>query len=102
MEGVSPEYALLALAGFLIYKLLHTYFVCSLNHIPGPFVSRFTNLWRVFSVAGGHAEKQQRELHDKLGLAVRLGPNMISISDPSMISDIYSRKEILFKANLHS
>lgn len=78
---------------------LYSLFASPLKHIPGPFLAQFTNLWRLLSVLSRHAEKKQREYHDRMGPAVRLGPNMVSISDPSMINQIYSRKNVLLKVS---
>jgi hypothetical protein len=40
----------------------------------------------------GHVDYHKRRWHQKWGLAVRVGPNAISISDPDMIKVIYTTK----------
>ena len=99
MEAVSSENVFLTIVVLLVLNLLHVLLISPLRHIPGPFFWKFTNAGRLLSVVGGHTEKQQRQLHDQLGSAVRLGPNMISISDPTMIHEIYSREEVLIKVS---
>lgn len=88
---------------FTIYavSLLYGHLTSPLRHIPGPFVAKFTDLWRFLSVLGRQAEVTQGKLHDKHGQAVRMGPNMVSISDPHMVKEIYSRKNVLIKVKLH-
>lgn len=60
-----------------------------LRSLPGPFVARFTGLYRLSMVLYGDSPKQYRELHEKYGSIVRTGPNHVSVSDPSMIPTIY-------------
>ena len=43
-------------------------------------------------VAAGRTELTQKALHRQYGVAVRLGPNLISLSDPALIKKIYSIK----------
>ena len=78
-----------AVAYFFINGLLQP----SLNDIPGPFLAKFTNLWRLFNVWAGRAELTQLKLHHKFGSAVRLGPDCVSLSDPDLIKTIYSTKQ---------
>ena len=83
----------------VILTVLYALVLSPLKHIPGPFLAKFTNLWRFFSVLSRTPEKQQLQMHDRWGSAVRLGPNMVSISDPAMISEVYSRKKLLKKVS---
>ena len=76
----------------LISNLAWTYFQSPLKAYPGPLLAKFTNLWRFFDVWGGRPELTQRMLHQKHGSAVQLGPNLISLSDPSLIKTIYNIK----------
>ena len=41
----------------------------------------------------GYAHLVNRNLHDKYGPAVRMGPNMISLSDVELIKTIYANDE---------
>ena len=82
----------------LVYSVWILFF-SALRNIPGPFLAKFTDLWRLCSMLGRRPEITQRQLHDKYGPVVRLGPNMISISEPAMIDEIYSRKTTLIKVS---
>lgn len=84
--------ALLGVAALFITNLLWTYYNSPLKPIPGPFVAKFTNLWRFFDVWGGRSELTLRMLHQKYGSAVRIGPNVVSLSDPRLIKTIYSTR----------
>jgi len=61
----------------------------SLHRIPGPVLRSISPLPRIISAYRGHSHEDDLELHRKYGPIVRLAPNSISISDPSMINKIY-------------
>ncbi|KAL2799529.1 cytochrome P450 [Aspergillus keveii] len=60
-----------------------------LRHIPGPFWAQFSNLPRFLWVAGGDAHDVHIALHRKYGDLVRIGPNLVSVTDPDEIPKIY-------------
>lgn len=72
----------------LLIHLVTTY--ARLSNIPGPFAAKFTDIWRYCSQnSPGHSERLIA-LHQKHGKLVRIGPNHVSISDPSAIPIVYS------------
>ncbi|EEA25175.1 hypothetical protein TMatcc_006602 [Talaromyces marneffei ATCC 18224] len=60
-----------------------------LRHIPGPFWAKFSNLPRLLWVAGGKSHDVHIALHRKYGDIVRIGPNIVSVTDPEDIPKIY-------------
>ena len=77
--------------------------ICSpLNSVPGPFAAKFTNLWQAFLYYRGKQYSTVRELHDRYGAAVRLGPKHVSLNDSSLIKKIYSLKGDYIKVRLLS
>lgn len=73
---------------FLLARILTSYH--RLASIPGPFLAKFTDLWRFQSQnTEGHASRIV-SLHQKYGKLVRIGPNHISISDPTAVPIVYS------------
>lgn len=68
------------------------YFNSPLRNVPGPFLAKFTNLWRLVDVYGGRTELTHQLLHQRYGHAVRIGPNIVSLNDPKLIPVIYSLK----------
>jgi hypothetical protein len=86
-----PTWYLLILTGlFLVARLGLNRYGGGLNHIPGPGLAPFTNLWRFFVVWGRRPELAHIRLHEKYGPLVRLGPRVVSVSDPAAISVIYA------------
>lgn len=76
----------------LICHLLLAYFTSPLKNIPGPFLAKFTGIWRLWDHYNATQTETQRRLHAKLGPAVRIGPNMVSLNDPNLISTVYSTR----------
>ena len=95
----------IAVLAILIALALHWLWhepTSSLNKLPGPFWARYTNLWRLLSVYKGHSDLTQLHLHRKHGDFVRIGPNCVSISDPSYIKTIYPTRDPLIKSDFYA
>ncbi|KAF4834326.1 Cytochrome P450 monooxygenase gsfF [Colletotrichum tropicale] len=60
-----------------------------LRQIPGPWIARYSPIWRMMFVWNGDAHERYRELHAKYGPIVRTAPNVVDISDPSAMFTIY-------------
>lgn len=79
------------LASVLVYYVA-CYLIAPLKDIPGPFLAKFTNLWRVYDYCHLISPETQKKLHAKHGAAVRLGPNLVSLNDPALIPVIYNSR----------
>ncbi|TVY71200.1 Cytochrome P450 monooxygenase andK [Lachnellula suecica] len=86
----------------VITQLLWTYFRSPIKNIPGPFLAKFTNLWRLFDTYGGRAELTHQTVHEKYGFAVRLGPNIVSLNDPKLLKIIYNTRGDYLKSEFYS
>ncbi|ESZ95638.1 hypothetical protein SBOR_3986 [Sclerotinia borealis F-4128] len=82
--------------------LLWIYFSSPLKKVPGPFLAKFTNLWRLVDVYGGRSELTHQLLQQKYGQAVRIGPNIVSLNDPKLIPIIYSLKGEFLKSDFYT
>ncbi|KAI0004697.1 cytochrome P450 [Xylariaceae sp. FL0662B] len=95
----------IALAGLgVVAVVLHylvSYFTSPLKDIPGPFWAKFTNLWRFIDHYNATQPITQRRLHEQLGPAVRIGPNIVSLSDPSLLKTIYSTRGNFIKSEFY-
>ncbi|EAQ84780.1 hypothetical protein CHGG_08794 [Chaetomium globosum CBS 148.51] len=72
-----------------------------LRHFPGPFVARFTNLQRVSWVQTARSHEIHAQMHKRYGDFVRMGPNMVSISDPNLIPAVYPIRPGVPKGNFY-
>lgn len=65
-----------------------------LRTFRGPFIAKFTDIWRAAWTARGDVDDTHRQWHRKYdSVAVRIGPNTVSIGDPDLIRVIYSTKD---------
>lgn len=93
LERLLPQSfstAVLWLTGVILTRLLYNKYGHGLNHVPGPWLAGFTDLWRLFVVRGRRAQEVHIQLHKKYGPAVRLGPRAVSIADTDALKVIYS------------
>lgn len=89
-------------AAFTTSWCLWNYLTSPLRSFPGPVIARFTNLWRLFSVLGRKPQLTHIELHKKYGTAVRMGPNLLSLADPSVLSGIFRTRDPWQKTGFYS
>jgi hypothetical protein len=92
--------ALIAIC-LLIFSLVYNKLRPGLRNIPGPSIAAYTKLWRLYDVYKGHAHMTAIGLHKQYGPVVRIGPNHVSISDPSLIPIIYGTKENFTKTGFY-
>ena len=84
-SGLVPLFG--AVVTIITIQLIRTWW--RLRHVPGPFLANLTNIQRVWWVKTGRARQIHQQMHEQYGDVVRFGPNMVSISDPSVISTVY-------------
>jgi hypothetical protein len=86
----------LSLLGSLIvwWIVLNTF---KLRDINGPFLARYSDLWRLLKVHQGDMHNVYLKLHQKYGSLVRVGPNCVSISSPEALAAVYNISEKLPK-----
>lgn len=74
------------LFGHFAYNKLHRH----LYSIPGPPLAGFSNLWRFWNALTAVQHDTHIELHRKYkSSVVRVGPRVVSVSDPKFIPQIY-------------
>ncbi|KAF9877443.1 hypothetical protein CkaCkLH20_05143 [Colletotrichum karsti] len=60
-----------------------------LRKFPGPALAAWTNLWRLQVVRAGNYHVKIKELHEKYGPVVRIGPNTLDLDVPQLIKTLY-------------
>lgn len=85
----------------LTYYLIYGFFFCPTGHIPGPFLTRFTNFHLYYLIFRGYSASSILELHEKygpttacllpliLGPVVRMTPKQINIQLPSIAQEVW-------------
>ncbi|TBU27634.1 high nitrogen upregulated cytochrome P450 monooxygenase 2 [Dichomitus squalens] len=59
-----------------------------LHRYPGPFWCRTSMFWHAVRITAGQQMRYLRVLHERYGDIVRIGPNMISVRDVSLIGPV--------------
>ncbi|KAK5937341.1 hypothetical protein PMZ80_010347 [Knufia obscura] len=75
------------------------------SRIPGPFLAKFTDFHRFFSVYRRSPQNEQNDLHKQYrgrSDLVRLGPNTVSVSGPGYIQQIYAIDKKLPKSDFYA
>lgn len=78
------------LLALITARVLHNKFGQGINHIPGPLLASFSDVWRLVVVWGRRPERVHRALHAKYGPLVRTGPNTVIASDVDAMKVIYA------------
>ncbi|KAI1748008.1 putative benzoate 4-monooxygenase cytochrome P450 [Xylaria castorea] len=99
---VKHVLASLSVAFILTFTLRTLLSWSRLSHIPGPLLPSLTNLPRVLWVKTGQCQKYHRQLHEEYGEVVRLGPNMVSVSNPEVITILYPTRPGFPKSDLYA
>ncbi|KAF9690597.1 hypothetical protein EKO04_011491 [Ascochyta lentis] len=86
----------------LAIQYVVAYLKSPLKKIPGPFLAKFSNIWRFYNHYGQTHIETQKELHERYGDVVRLGPNTVSIADASLLKTIYSTRGTFLKSDYYS
>lgn len=89
LDGKLTRIVAILLVGLVLVNYARVIFRKGLRTLPGPFVARFSVLYRLSLVYKGNAPHTYRKLHAKYGPIVRTGPNHVSVSDADMIPVIY-------------
>jgi len=89
--GNLTQPLLVALLAFSAYLLI-SYLSSPLRHYPGPFLAKFTNLWRLYYTRKGSFQHDVSLLHKKYGSVVRIAPNVLDVDDPSLLKTVFGTK----------
>jgi hypothetical protein len=76
-------------AALLTWIILYRLFLHPLAGVPGPFIARFTGLWRTTKYFQGTWYDDILGLHQKYGRVVRIAPNEISFVDGEALKRLY-------------
>jgi len=86
------------LLAFAIKQLVYNVFIHPLRDFPGPIAHRASVLPSVLMLWSGRQHILLKNLHDRYGPVVRVGPNELSFIDPKAWSDMYGSRRL---AELH-
>ncbi|KAI5116694.1 hypothetical protein M0805_002856 [Coniferiporia weirii] len=84
LSGILLFYVLLLLS-ITTYRLSPWH---PLAKYPGPLLARMSMLWLLRIAWTGKKHTFMKNLHDRCGLVIRIGPNQLSVADADLIPDI--------------
>ncbi|KAK8036374.1 hypothetical protein PG991_001511 [Apiospora marii] len=61
-----------------------------LRRFPGPFLAKWSNLWRFYHTLRGDMHLVNLRAHRKYGPVVRTGPNNLDLDLPGLVRTVYS------------
>ncbi|KAK5724962.1 hypothetical protein LTR17_013347 [Elasticomyces elasticus] len=101
--SVSSDFTTLLIRAFIFLLIVYqvTWTAAKLD-IPGPFLAKFTDLYRLIVVWRRDSHDTYLKLHKQYGDLVRIGPNCVSISKPDMISTIYGISKGYVKSDFYA
>ncbi|KAG9889857.1 hypothetical protein KCV05_g18399, partial [Aureobasidium melanogenum] len=71
-------------------QTIYVSFTSPLKDVPGPWISRYTNLQLKFAVTGGRRIFYIDDLHKKYGPIVRISPKEVAVADPAAFKQIHA------------
>ncbi|KAH8892297.1 cytochrome P450 [Thozetella sp. PMI_491] len=101
VSELAGTYWLPILVGLVLLRLAYNRYRNGLADIPGPFLASLSDLWLLIHY---YRRKgiEEYDMHRKYNSALlRLGPNMISVSDAEAVRIIYGWKPIFQKSRLY-
>ncbi|KAF9820719.1 hypothetical protein IEO21_01162 [Rhodonia placenta] len=72
-----------------------------LRAYPGPFFAKFTSAWLSWIIGHNRWSETVYHLHRQHGPIVRLGPDNVSIADPSALAAIYGHSSGALKSSFY-
>ncbi|KAK4173399.1 cytochrome P450 [Triangularia setosa] len=77
-----------------IITILFSYIVLAhllspLRSLPGPFLARYTNFYRLYHTTRGSFHLHIARLHKTYGPVVRIGPNTVDIDYPELVKVVF-------------
>ncbi|CRG90109.1 hypothetical protein PISL3812_07150 [Talaromyces islandicus] len=92
---------LLTLAIGALSRLLYLCYFHPLAQYPGPWLARFTNLWRLSTFLSGSQHLTELALHRQYGRVVRVGPNWLSFASLADFEAIYGFNRCIEKDSFY-
>lgn len=98
---IQPSSVAALLFSYVLITIIYRIFFHPLHRIPGPFLAKFTELWRTRKYLAGNWHSDILDLHRKYGPVVRLSPNEVSFVDKDALAQVYgytksAKKVLLF------
>ncbi|KAJ6111538.1 hypothetical protein N7523_007599 [Penicillium sp. IBT 18751x] len=99
MESVSHMPTILGcLIGILCLQFIYKRLSNPLSRIPGPSISRWTDIVYLYYWLAGQVPYYVHDLHEKYGPIVRTGPNRVDVCDINAVKEIHKTNSRFLKS----
>lgn len=79
-------------------QIVTNVFFHPLSKVPGPLLAKFTTYYIILLDLVGNRTTTIHSLHEKFGPVVRVGPDELSFSEPSIVKELYGQGTPYLKA----
>ncbi|CAJ2500225.1 Uu.00g030780.m01.CDS01 [Anthostomella pinea] len=94
--GILPKFSgfnlFWSIGGLYALWTLYTAFANPLSSVPGPLLSRWTDLHVRLRLLNGSKARYMHSLHEQYGPVFRVGPNSVDVSDVAGARDIHKAR----------
>lgn len=73
------------------YNALYNRYFHPLHRFPGPFWGSVTDLYHTYLLSTSRVHLKQLKLHQAYGSVIRVSPNLLCFSDPTLLPSVYHR-----------
>lgn len=101
LSSVLGTYGPHLFLAYLVLRLFQNRFKPHLRKIPGPPAAGWSRLWRAWDASTGNCAYTFIDIHRRYGKVVRIGPAVVSLSDPKWIPTLFNSKETFKKTNFY-
>lgn len=104
LNGVVPylmRWWFIIIPAAIVARALYNHLSSPLRQYPGPWLARYTRLWKTISTASEHTHWDHVELHRKYGPVVRIAPNEVSLSSPEAARTLLSAGKRFYKTKFY-
>ena len=83
-------------------RIAHSHFRPYLCEVPGPFLAKSTDLWKLVRCLRGTLHVDQLQLHTSYSSTiVRIGPKSVSLANPASIKSVYGYRTAFKKSTFY-
>ncbi|KAJ5635777.1 Cytochrome monooxygenase lcsI [Penicillium longicatenatum] len=93
--GLNPVVLIFAgtVLAYVLWSVVYNLFLSPLSKFPGPKLAACTYIPTIYWTSSGKNHTKMKELHDKYGDVVRVGPNALVYRSPKAWKDIYGHRK---------
>ncbi|CAN8096549.1 unnamed protein product [Discula destructiva] len=85
----------------IVTRALYNNYSSPTRKYPGPWLARYTRLWKTLSTASEHTHWDHVALHREYGPVVRIAPNEVSLASPEAARTLLSAGKHFYKTKFY-